>query len=83
MNNYLCLCDLPVNSRAVISEVDKDIKISGRLADMGIIEGAQISAQYKSPFGDPVAYRVNNSVIAIRKSDSAFIVVEEIPYAKD
>ncbi len=76
MSRYKCLSDLSINKSAVITEIDSDLCI----ADMGFIEGARITAAFSGPFGDPVAYRVNNTVIAIRKSDCLLIIVEENPY---
>ena len=74
------MSDLSINKSAVITEIDSDLCIAERLADMGFIEGARITAAFSGPFGDPVAYRVNNTVIAIRKSDCLLIIVEENPY---
>lgn len=81
MSRYMCLCDLPLNSTAIIYKIDDKLQISDRLADMGLIKGCVITAKYKSPFGDPIAYRINNSVIAIRKSDCLLIIVKECPDA--
>ena len=43
--------------------------------DMGIIRGAELRAVLLSPFGDPVAYAVKNTMIALRKRDSSEIFV--------
>ena len=52
------MSDLSINKSAVITEIDSDLCIAERLADMGFIEGARITAAFSGPFGDPVAYRL-------------------------
>lgn len=47
-----------------------------RLLDIGLIEGTQVKCLHKSPAGDPVAYLIRGSVIALRSEDSSKIVVE-------
>ena len=47
-----------------------------RLLDMGLIEGTRISCLQRSPAGDPVAYSVRGSVIALRGRDTARIWVQ-------
>lgn len=52
--------------------------IKRRLLDIGLVPGTIVTAILKSPFNDPIAYKIKNAIIAIRKSDSREIVVEEI-----
>ena len=49
--------------------------IRRRLFDLGIIEGSEITCVFKAPFGDPTAYMIKGTIIAIRKNDSEKIVV--------
>ncbi len=49
-----------------------------RLQDIGIIEGSTIQCLQKSPFGDPVSYLIRGAVIALRKEESANILVETV-----
>ena len=62
----------------------KDIKIRSclktRLNDIGCINGTEISCLFKSPSGDPTAYLVRGSVIAIRNKDSKKIEICEEKY---
>ena len=48
-----------------------------RLLDLGFAEGTTVRALYKSPSGDPVAYFVRKTVIALRAEDAENIEVEE------
>lgn len=49
-----------------------------RLLDLGIIPGTFIKNIQSSPLGDPTAFLVRGTVIAIRKEDTKKIVVESI-----
>ncbi len=46
-----------------------------RFADIGILKGASIRCVGRSPMGDPAAYLVGDAVIAVRKRDSAEVLV--------
>ncbi len=47
-----------------------------RILDMGIIDGAKIMRLFSSPFGDPTAFLISDTVIALRQSDSDKILVD-------
>jgi ferrous iron transport protein A len=49
-----------------------------RLADLGLLPGAEIEPVNRGPLGDPVAYSVRGSLVAIRREDAAMIEVEKI-----
>jgi DtxR family Mn-dependent transcriptional regulator len=44
-----------------------------RLMDLGITPGTVIAAEYRSPSGDPTAYRIRGALIALRQEQSNFI----------
>ena len=50
--------------------------IGRRLKDMGFVHGAGIECVYAGPFGDPVAYFVKGTLIAVRNEDAEKIDVE-------
>lgn len=41
-----------------------------RLLDLGFVPGAIVEVVKKSPLGDPIAYRVSQTTIALRKEES-------------
>jgi DtxR family Mn-dependent transcriptional regulator len=47
-----------------------------RLLDLGLVPGTVVTAELKSPGGDPVAYRVRGAVIALRSEQTDLIQVE-------
>ncbi|MBE7027091.1 MAG: ferrous iron transport protein A [Ruminococcaceae bacterium] len=46
-----------------------------RMLDLGLVNGTNIEALHKSPSGDPVAYYIRGSVIALRSEDAQKIFV--------
>lgn len=48
-----------------------------RFSDLGIITGTSICSLFRSPSGDPTAYRIRSTVIALRKKDAKTITVTE------
>ena len=63
---------------ARIISVNNTGSIRRRLLDIGIVPDSIITSYLESPFKDPVAYIIKNAIIAIRKSDSIKIEVEEL-----
>ena len=50
-------------------------RIKQRLYDIGMIPGTTVKCLQNSMFGDPTAYLVRGTVIALRKQDSSKIFV--------
>jgi len=44
-----------------------------RLLDLGFVPGTEVVAEMKSPGGDPTAYRVRGTLIALRKEQAALV----------
>jgi ferrous iron transport protein A len=44
-----------------------------RLLDLGFVAGALVEVVRKSPLGDPIAFRVSQTTIALRKEESSRI----------
>jgi len=70
------LSELPIGSQAIIKDIRITSKIKRRILDLGFIPGSKIRAIQTSPFGDPRAYKVKNTVIAIRNKDAKQIEIE-------
>ena len=72
------LSDLSPGESAVISFIGDETGIRGRLLDMGLTAGTDISCLFSSAWGeDPTAYRVRETVIALRKKDAAQIRIRK------
>ena len=48
-----------------------------RLMDLGIVPGTRIAAEMRSPAGDPTAYRVRGSLVALRREQAAQIQIRK------
>jgi ferrous iron transport protein A len=61
-----------------------DLHINGimrrRLLDLGFVPGAIVKVLIKSPMGDPIAFRVCQTTIALRKEESINIEGELMEY---
>jgi DtxR family Mn-dependent transcriptional regulator len=47
-----------------------------RLLDLGLVPGTQVEAVFASAAGDPVAYRIRGSLIALRETQSRWVGIE-------
>lgn len=52
-----------------------------RLMDLGILPGTKIAAELSGPAGDPVAYRVRETLIALRRDQAQMIRITRQPEA--
>lgn len=64
---------LPLNTTAKILDINCSSNIKRRLLDLGFIKNTNITPILKSPSGDPVAFEIRGSIIAIRKEDTQLI----------
>jgi len=67
---------MKLGSEKIVKSINCDSNIKRRLLDLGLIPGTKIISLFKSPLGDPVAYDICGSVIAIRSEDASRIEVE-------
>jgi DtxR family Mn-dependent transcriptional regulator len=49
-----------------------------RLLDLGFVPGTEVLAEMKSPGGDPTAYRVRGTLIALRREQAGLIRVSSL-----
>ena len=67
----------PGHTATVIGVESKTKSERRRLLDLGILPRTIIENVMPSPLGDPVAYRVKNTVVALRNEQTELIEVEE------
>ncbi|RTR27837.1 ferrous iron transport protein A [Robertmurraya yapensis] len=53
-----------------ISSISLEGVMRRRLLDLGFVPGAIVEVIKKSPLGDPIAFRVSQTTIALRKEES-------------
>jgi ferrous iron transport protein A len=67
------LSEAKTGMRLVLTGINVQGVLRRRLLDLGFVPGNVIEVLQKSPLGDPVAFRVNNTTIALRKEESSQI----------
>ncbi|CAN7234959.1 MULTISPECIES: FeoA family protein [Bacillaceae] len=70
------LYDLEEGKSMRITELHLTGVMRRRLLDLGFVPGGIITSVKKSPLGDPTAFRVSNTMIALRKEESTKIIGE-------
>lgn len=69
------LDQLLVGQKAIIKNINVSEDKKRRFFDLGILPGMDITCLFVSPLGDPTAYDICGSVIALRKEDCSLIEV--------
>ncbi|WP_121639157.1 FeoA family protein [Virgibacillus sp. Bac330] len=68
-----------IGDRIEITSVElRDDVMRRRLLDLGFVPGATIEIVQKSPLGDPIAFKVFNTTIALRQEESSFIYAKKV-----
>lgn len=75
MNRKTTLNKVELEKEVKIEKINCTNNIKRRVLDLGMIEGTKIKPVLKSPFGDPIAYEVRGSLIALREEESKKIEV--------
>lgn len=70
------LADLAPGDSALLRTVEAPGAMRRRLLDLGLIPGARVACVLRSPAGDPAAYLIRGSVIALRARDAQGVVIE-------
>lgn len=78
---YQTLAALPLYGRAYIDTLNISGDLRRRLLDLGFTPGSIVTPLFRSPLGDPTAYAVMGSIIALRSSDAEAIYI--IPVKKE
>ena len=69
---------LPLGKSARILSLSAREPLLGRLMDLGFVPGSEVRPLYTAPAGDPRAYLVCDTVIALRPRDAATVAVEAL-----
>ncbi len=74
------LADLPDGAEGRILEIDPDCRgfTRRRLLDFGLTPGARIKAELRNALGDPRAFRVRGTVVALRREQAAQVWIEKV-----
>lgn len=70
------LTELTKGTNGIIKDITANDSIRRRLQDIGFIRGAEVICIGKSPLGDPTAYRVKGTTVALRSEEASRILIE-------
>lgn len=89
MDSKTTLDGLPLGQGGYISSANASEGIKRRLLEYGFSTGNYVTPLFISPMGDPIAYKIMGSVVALRKDTASKIVVtpalsekKEVPYCE-
>ena len=74
----MTLLELPLYSTAIVKELHCSGITKRRLLDLGMIPGTEIVPVLKSPSGDPTAFEIRKTIIALRKEDCELVELQRI-----
>ncbi len=74
----ITLKELDIGEFGMIREILFQGRERRRMLDLGFVIGTVVEAVQKSPPGDPVAYYLRGTVIALRNDDAANVLIEKI-----
>lgn len=74
----LTLDKLEVGQTAVVLRLNAVGADRRRLMDLGLLPGTRLLAEFRSPLGDPVAYRVRDTLIALRRCQAREVEIERL-----
>ena len=76
MEQLSSLAGLDLGQGGRVASVEAEGAMRRRLLDLGLIPGTPVTCVARSPAGDPSAYLVRGTVIALRRRDAAGVVLE-------
>ena len=73
------LSDLPLGKTAEVIRISPNCRGAERrrFMDLGILPGTAITAEMRSPSGEPTAYRIRDAIIALRPNQANYIYVKQ------
>lgn len=74
----MSLAELPLAASGIVAEIAPECNgmQRNRLLDLGFVPGAAVTAELRSPSGDPTAYRIKNALVALRREQAVMIRLE-------
>lgn len=74
-DNIYTLKDLPPGKKGTVESLAIRGAARRRMLDLGLTSGTAVEALHKSPSGDPVAYWIRGTVIALRGEDAGRVLI--------
>lgn len=71
----IALSALTAGDSCRVAAIELNGLLRRRILDMGMVPGTAVECIRRSPTGDPIAFKVRDSVIALRQEDASRIKV--------
>ncbi|ATP39554.1 ferrous iron transport protein A [Solibacillus sp. R5-41] len=78
LKNSITLLDLSPGEKMNITSLELENVMRRRLLDLGFVPGFIVEMIQYSPLGDPLAFRVSGTIIALRKEECVKILGERV-----
>ncbi len=79
----MTLDELPYGVHATVTSLSSGGPSRRRMMELGVLPGAEVRIELTNPLGDPTAYRVCGSVIALRRAQARYVHVRTHGEASD
>lgn len=73
MKSYTADLAVPHEQMEVLEIIESEVSL--KLLEMGIMPGKILTLLYIAPFGDPLAFQLDETMIALRKKEAQLIKV--------
>ena len=74
----MSLATAPTATRMRITSINGNGAHAGRMMEMGLIEGAEVSVIRRAPLGDPLQIRLGDYELSLRSLQAELVDVEPI-----
>ena len=78
MNDCISLFCLPAGKSGRVVSVDLPEDMRRRVLSLGLSAGTQVSCYAYAPCGNPGAYRIRGTTVALRKADAEKILIRPL-----
>ena len=73
---YIPLNRVKTGQTCIVQELSATGPERRRMLDLGFIKDTEVKVMRRSPLGDPTAYFIRNTIIALRKEEASKILVK-------
>ena len=72
----MILTNLTMGQKGEIIDLSAEGKKRRRLLDLGLIPGTTVKAKWKSPAGDPIAFLIKGTILALRSEETKLVQIK-------
>jgi Fe2+ transport system protein FeoA len=73
---FMLLSECAPGQKGIILKIDSEKTLKQRMTSMGIVPGINFELISEAPFGDPIALKIKNYKLSLRKFEASHITVK-------